>query len=124
MNDRFTGTFINDAKGKPSKTARHDRKDSALMTMRGRYAKLAIHFRLTMDKKWLKKLDPAEIERLEAERDVLEREDNLLTAVAQAAADASSDEETKPEVDVKKEEDEDEAEVRSDVAEHGDEQEE
>lgn len=112
MNDHFRGTFPLDAKGNPVKEARVDRKDSALMTMRGRFAKLAIHFRLNLDKKWLAKLDPAEVQRLEDERDELENVDVFMMAVAQAAAEASSD-------DGVKEEEDDEAEARSDVADHG-----
>ncbi|KAJ9616407.1 hypothetical protein H2200_000125 [Cladophialophora chaetospira] len=123
MNERFTGTFPRDTTGRIPKNARHDRKETALMTMRGRYAKLAVHFRIKMDQKWLKRIDPAEIARLEAERDALESEDNLLTAVAQAAAEATSDEETKVEEEAVKEEDDEnkeEDETRSDVAERGD----
>ncbi len=115
INDHFRGKFPLDAKGNPVKQARFDRKDSALMTMRGRFAKLAIHFRLILDKKWLSKLDPAEVQRLEAERDELENADHLLTAVAQAAAEASGEG-----VEDEAEDEEDEGEARSDVAEHGD----
>ena len=81
INARFTGTFPVDEKGEKPKIARFDREASALMTMRGRYAKLFIHFRVTPDKKWLAKVDPEEVARLEAERDAVEAQDFLLTAV-------------------------------------------
>lgn len=69
-----------------------------------------------MDKKWLMKIDAGEIERLEAERDAIEAEDNLLTAVTLARADLSDNDDTK----VKEEEKSDEGEPKSDVAERGD----
>ena len=75
MNVRFTGTVANG-----STEPRRDRKAAAIMTMRGRYARLFVHFRANADKKWRARVDPAEIARLERERDAMEAIDLLLTA--------------------------------------------
>lgn len=87
MNERFTGTTPEGAT-----EPRWDRKATALVTMRGRWPKLFVHFRVNPDRKWLAKCDPAEVARLEHERDTMEAVDMLLTAAAVLdAADAGED---------------------------------
>jgi hypothetical protein len=121
MNERFSGTFPVDERGKQPKAPRFDREPMALMTMRHRHPKLFVHFRVSPDKKWLAKVDAAEIEQLEDERDAIERLDYLLTAVARAAAEDSGEREESGEEGG--EPDDDENEDKGDVLENGDEQE-
>jgi hypothetical protein len=121
MNERFSGTFPADDEGKKPKAPRFDREPMALMTMRHRHPKLFVHFRVSPDKKWLAKVDAAEIEQLEDERDAMERLDYLLTAVARAAAEDSGEREESGEEGG--EPDDDENEDKGDVLENGDEQE-
>ena len=88
FNERFTDTTPAGAT-----EPRRDRNLAAIMTHRGRYARLAIHFRVNPDKKWLAKVDPEERERLEAERRAFERADLILTIAEvqkRAAAEAAS----------------------------------
>ena len=117
MNERFTGTTPQGAKG-----PRWDRNFTAIMTQRSRIPRLHVHFRVNPDKKWLKKADPAELARLEAERDAMENIDLLLTANAtmrrdSAAAQAQNDDEDE---DGAENEDEGDQEETEDAREHRD----
>ena len=77
ISQRFTGTMQ-----EGSNIPRRDRNPAAIMTMRGRFPRLFIHFRVNPDKKWLARVNEEELSRLEDERDAAEGVDLLLTANA------------------------------------------